>query len=188
MDINQTGCNPAVNPTPALFTQPDSLMFALACSGEPGAAGCGDSGRFCMNVGPRQGFRRCVYKPGVHACPDESPQKYTDRFVFYQQYEDKRHCTPCTCGVPTGSTCTAQISVYSNNTCSGNPVAEWMYQTSQGDPPGCVNLLAGGTGLESKEASPPIYTPGKCTPFGGNPIGSVVASGDVWTVCCYVEP
>jgi hypothetical protein len=188
MKINQTGCVPAMDPTPARVTELTPVTFGKGCGGQPGAAGCGTSSDFCMNLGPRHGFRQCIWKEGKHECPTERPEVYTERFVFYEEYEDTRSCSDCACGVPAGSTCTAQIAVYANSTCSGNPLEEWMHQTSLGDPPVCKNLLLAGTNLGSKEASLPTYTPGTCIPFGGNPIGSIVGSGAVKTACCIPQP
>ena len=43
---------------------------------------------------------------------------YTEKHIFYDKIEDMRGCSPCTCGPPSDSACSALISVYSDSACS----------------------------------------------------------------------
>ena len=67
------------------------------------------------------GFAMCIFQNGDTDCPTEPGNVFTERHVFYKGLEDNRHCSACACGVPTGSACTAVLSIYkgADLTCSG---------------------------------------------------------------------
>jgi hypothetical protein len=104
------------------------------------------------------------------------PTGWSDKMIFYGSFDDTRDCSPCECGAPVGSKCIAQVSVYSNNTCSGVPLLDVTV-----DAAGCHNPMDGAA-LASKKATA-VYTPGTCEPSGGEPTGSAVPANPI-TVCC----
>jgi hypothetical protein len=61
---------------------------------------------------------RCLSDVGREGCPTEPGNVFTEQHFFYKGVEDDRQCSACTCGAPTGSTCTAKISIYEDTTCS----------------------------------------------------------------------
>jgi hypothetical protein len=180
--VEQTQCT-QIDPPPALVTAGTPWeAFGRICRTTP-AGKCHDHDSLCLP--PIDGVRTCVQREGEfdqYGTPYECPPHYTEKMVFYRDYYDQRSCSECSCGPPVGSTCTSQISIYSNSTCSGAPVLELMHDEKIMPPNNCY-ALSPGVALGSKKASPPIYTPGACTPSGGEPIGAVVRKYPR-TVCC----
>jgi hypothetical protein len=88
-------------------------------------------------------------------------------------------CSPCGCGTPAGSQCTATISIYSDNACS-LPVPLTLGVDSLMEK--CSEVTAG-VELGSKEMTPPIFHPGTCQPTGGDPAGEATPILPV-TFCC----
>jgi hypothetical protein len=172
LTVNESGCTPVMQPVPESY--PSSWgTFARACTWAP-HDGCASQGDVCSPAAA--GFRACVATPGDVDCPASSP--YVDRHVFYGGIDDTRGCTPCTCGAPTGSTCTGSIAIYSDAACSAQVFADLI--TSSG--PSCIDVPAG-SALGSKKAGPATYAPGACAANGGEPVGSAVPSQPV-TFCC----
>jgi hypothetical protein len=186
--IQQATCAAIVDEPPAPVAP--SLPWRTlgqACFGH-GRDNC-PGGNWCLNIAARNGFRQCIWRDGVHECDDPAAtgttgrvSPYTEKFVFYQRYTDKRGCLPCECGTPLGDMCTAQLALYSNAGCAGVPF--WSNPVTSG---GCIDIMPAGIALTSKEATEPIYTPGTCRPFGGDPIGSVVGDDPI-TACCMPLP
>src|SRR5205814_1633377 len=78
-------------------------------------------------------------------------------------------CSPCTCGAPAGSKCSTSISIYYDKSdCTG---AGQKLTVENTQPVWCQSVPPG-TGLLSKMADQPSYTPGTCAAMGG------VLSGD----------
>jgi hypothetical protein len=129
------------------------------------------------------GFKVCIFSDGVSACPDDVlGNTFTEQHIFYGGAEDDRQCSPCGCGAPTGSACTATMSIYKGNnlTCAGPPLILIPVSSTS---PTCLDVQLPGQALGSKAASPPTYLPGVCPPMGGEPSGSAIPKTPA-TLCC----
>jgi hypothetical protein len=156
-----------------------------------GAAGeaCGDgvpTGKGCSGTTaclpkPQPPFiGLCVYQDGDVGCP---PGQFSEKHTFFSGADDQRKCSDCACGSPTGSTCSATVTLYSDstiNTCNAAHVVATLHPTSQGGD--CV-ALAGNTNVASRMAVFDPITGGSCTPSGGQPTGTATATG-ARTYCC----
>jgi hypothetical protein len=120
----------------------------------------------------------CISQVGDSDCTGPALAPYTEKHIFYDSYQDIRTCSPCTCGSPSGSTCSATISIYTDGACS--TLAYSTTVNSSG--PACHDLPAGSP-LGSKSATAPTYAPGTCAPGGGMPMGTVTPL-DPTTFCC----
>lgn len=100
------------------------------------------------------GFRWCVFQKGINECPATPGNVFTEQHVFYQGVQDDRQCSACSCGAPTGSACTATISIYKGNdlTCGSSPVVPGITVSSAG--PVCLDIALPGQALGSKLAGP----------------------------------
>jgi hypothetical protein len=172
LSVNEPGCTPMQ--APVTKDPPSWGQFARMCRGAP-FGGCGNDGLVCSPLST-PGFLVCIAQKGDNDCPG-SP--YTEKHVFYTSYQDTRSCSSCSCGPPAGSVCTSEVTAYSDDTCMSAPVASVLADSSA---PKCLDVISG-SALRSKSASSPTYTPGICTPSGGDPMGSVVPV-DPFTLCC----
>jgi hypothetical protein len=174
---SESGCTPS---------QPSSMQsipvfndYIIGCLRNP-YEHCPDNlGALCVPP-PPPGFEVCIAATGVFDCTDPTnltPQ-YPETHLVYDDYLDTRACSPCTCGEPSGSTCSSTVSVYTDGACS--TLAYSATVDSSG--PACHDLPAG-TPLGSKSATPPTFAPGACTPGGGAPMGAVTPT-DATTFCC----
>jgi hypothetical protein len=141
---------------------------ALVCSNtdgeEPGA--CANPGDTCA-LGKAAGFLYCILAGGDQACPTPWPDKH---LVFF----DFQECN-CSCGPPTGDTCTSTISVYSDSACM-QPLGSAMVSSDQPDM--CIDITPSSP-LGSKSATPPIYQPVTCMPSETQSLPT--------TLCCQPE-
>jgi hypothetical protein len=171
--LNESGCVPK---QPPIAQDVVWGSFARACEGTAQGR-CPSSGQTCAPRAP-SGFMQCVSYPGdvsILGCPPE----YNDAHqVVYLGATDSRMCSPCTCGSPQGSTCSTLVSFYTDSACSA-PLASNTV-TSAG--PSCI-MPPIGSALGSKAATPPVYTPGACTPSGGEAMGNVELIAPL-TICC----
>ena len=128
------------------------------------------------------GFELCIFQNGENDCPTEPGNVFTEQHVFYKGVEDDRQCSACTCGAPTGSACTATISINKGNdlTCSGPTFAQ-IPISSVG--PVCVDIALPGQALGSKSAGPTTDLPGTCPAMGGDASGIAVKTKPA-TLCC----
>src|SRR5262249_4465649 len=103
---------------------------------------------------------------------------FTEQHVFFSDKGDTRGCSTCTCGTPTGQTCMATWSLYSDST----------------DPPSCQTLEATVTSgacvaqslpnlITSVRISVTTPTGGSCPANPGSPTGSLTGKGPT-TLCC----
>jgi hypothetical protein len=95
---------------------------------------------------PPEGFRTCVAQKGDIAC--DSYSVYSERHVFYSGVDDTRTCTPCTCGAPTGGTCSMLITLYTDAACSIELGSDTVKST---DSAPCLDMPVG-SGLGSEGA------------------------------------
>jgi hypothetical protein len=124
------------------------------------------------------GFSTCVFRDvGVDK---ECPKDYPERHVFYDDFDDTRACTECTCNPPQGSQCTAVASIFKDAACSV-PIPLITGITADAEP-FCYNPPPG-SALGSKTVSAPTYTPGSCAPTGGELTGAVSLLGEA-VFCC----
>ena len=159
-----------VNPAPPTWSQD-----ALACKGNTERLGaCADPGVTCA-VPPSSGFLVCVYQAGDVACP----ASYPDKPLVFGAFDDTRGCTSCACGAPTGSSCTATLSVFKDDLCSiPLPLTDGIGSNAAY----CFDVPPG-VALGSKTVTGLTFQPGTCMPSGGQATGSVDPSGPS-TFCC----
>jgi hypothetical protein len=174
-------------PVPAQVVAPYWRTAARACKGLAWSSCEGAKDSTCIPEDDVRipGSKLCILQGGDHVCPLIPDSPWTERQVFYHSKpQDSRQCTECTCGPPTGSMCTATISVYENsdNTCSG-PVVFGQLPISSAEPGPCFDLSPPGKPMGSKSATFPSYTSGTCESIPGTPIGEAKAI-DPTTFCC----
>ncbi|MEZ4375044.1 MAG: hypothetical protein R3B07_29805 [Polyangiaceae bacterium] len=146
------------------------------CGGPDGgwqAAGCGAN----TCVPPSAGaFNRglCVYQVGDVSCPSGA---FSSKSVYYQNSNDQRACTACTCDSPVGVTCSgAKLDAWNGLGCAGSVAATV-------NPPG-IDCKAVATGAEkSFKYTVGTATGGSCPPQGGQPTGTATPV-DAVTFCC----
>ena len=128
------------------------------------------------------GFKVCIFQHGENDCPTDVGNVFTERHVFYRGVQDDRQCSACTCGAPTGSACTAVISIYNGAGCSGSTVVPGIAISSSSET--CLDIQLPGQALGSKEkAGPTTYLPGTCPPGGGDGSGIAIPINPA-TLCC----
>jgi hypothetical protein len=126
------------------------------------------------------GFKACIFYDGERACPNDDPgNTFTEQHIFYQGVKDDRQCSACTCGAPTGSVCTAAISIYKDATCSALLDQKSISSSSET----CTDIQLPGQALGSKSAGPTTYLPGTCPHGGGEGSGIAIPTGPT-TLCC----
>lgn len=157
------------SPTPPAGFSTD----AVACLGVTYPT-CGDPGLTCAPIGAS--FRTCIFQLGQgEACPDSYPMP----LLVAEGLDDKRACTPCACAPAAGGNCRATLSVDVDAVCSFSQFTTNLGTTSQ-----CFDLAQPAAPLGSKSLTKMQYTPGTCSPSGGESTdGGVVATG-VATFCC----
>jgi hypothetical protein len=131
---------------------------------------------------PPPGFALCIFSDRERACPTFQGNLFTERHVFYQGVQDNRECSACTCGAPTGSACTAAISIYKGNdlTCSGPALVSIPVSSLKET---CIDIQLPGQALGSKSAGPTTYLPGTCPAMGGDGSGIAIPTEPA-TLCC----
>lgn len=179
LTLVETGCAPSQLPVPK--DAPASWMtLGRFCQGWPGQA-CGNSGFVCTPARPPGGgFRLCIYQKGDNDCPNLGP--YQEKHVFYDGFEDTRTCSACTCGPVSGSTCSTQVTIFTDDACSTQLVAATVTASASS----CHDVPAG-SALGSKSATAPAYEAGTCQPSGGEPMGMASPVGPS-TFCCIPSP
>jgi hypothetical protein len=124
---------------------------------------CPSAGDMCTYAAV-PGFSVCLSQSGDFACPPGWPNKRLE----WPDYED---CN-CTCSQPAGEVCTSTFTVYSDSMCMQS-LGSAALSSADGDV--CIET-APGSPFGSKQATPPLYQSGTCTP---NLIPSQVT-----TLCC----
>ena len=171
--MSESGCAPSQPPP---LSPPTWKTMGLTCRIDPYFT-CPNAGDVCAPA-PAPGFRVCIvnFARGDVDCPSFSA--YAEKHVFYDAFDDMRSCSPCTCGAPAGSTCSASISIYTDGACS--TLASSIAVDAAG--PACADVISGSP-LGSKSATPPAYVPGACAPGGGAPMGAATPTMPQ-TICC----
>jgi hypothetical protein len=179
--ISEGACVPSALTAPV--DPPHFTTVAHSCQGWPGGA-CTHSDQVCAPiVPPHDGAMICIQHAGDVPCPGPDNSPYGIRHVVYHGLADHRVCSPCSCGAPAGSACTAVVSIYPDDACASAPS---YVETIDALAPACHDLTPGAS-LGSKSASSPAYTPGVCAPSGGEPVGAVELLG-ASTLCCIHVP
>jgi hypothetical protein len=178
-------CSAAVGPlipidecVPSHFVTPKIVDWGFAaytCTGMTDGP-CTDPGEVCTPK-PPAGFAICVNRAGDD--PNVMcPPSYPTRTVVYLAANDNRSCAACGCESPQGSACSTVVHLYADNVCS----LETGAVTAESSGNRCVDI-PDNEPLGSKQADPPVYTPGWCQPNGGGETGSVQPN-DPYTFCC----
>jgi len=109
------------------------------------------------------GFTVCTLNGGDVACPDGWPTKH----LFFAS----DHACECSCGAAVGESCSVNVTVYADDTCS-SPLGSVTATSAL--PAACLDV-APGSALGSKSALV-TYQPGTCPP--------ALAPPYPFTVCC----
>ena len=179
-------CTPFADKPPVANVRLSGPAWKTAALGYD-VPGCNTNESCLPSIELPKGFRSCIYQRGEHECPSTWSG---DRHVVYETNADKRGyidgrtCSPCSCGAPMGSACTAKFRVFEDAACtkllSENPLASLGEQ--------CSNVLPPGKALGSKELVDLAYLAGVCEPSGGEPIGEVKPDSDQSvTFCCSAQ-
>ncbi|MBW2529419.1 MAG: hypothetical protein JRI23_34905, partial [Deltaproteobacteria bacterium] len=160
----------------ATVTPPTYATRILLCGGPVLGAGCGGAGSICTPPAPA-GFDQtlCIYRNGNRTCSGLGP--FTEKRSLEEEIVDTRDCSSCTCGTPTGASCsggsTQVYYPYTTTSCSGN-------SQSVSHNGSCTNL-SGNPGR--MDYTPGTATGGSCSPSGGAPTGGAY-DGGLTTLCC----
>jgi len=177
LTIMENGCKPS-GPLPPLENgAPSWKTYARACRGVAFPP-CRNPSKLCVPTAepPPEGFAQCIYRDGDQECPLDYPEKR----LFFDKGTDTRSCSPCSCGDPTGSVCSADVTMYQDTNCT----VEAQDATVTSTTPECVDLLVPpDVALLGKMVENITYAPGSCPPSGGEPVGSADLVGPS-TFCC----
>lgn len=173
--MTEQGCTPSIVVAQD-SSAPTWTTAALACRGMATTGfGCSDPGQTCVPAAVPPDFAMCIYHEADVSCPDSYPLKH----LVYAGFDDQRACSPCACSAPVGSACTAALSVFKDGACSV-PLLSVPVSSSAS---ACFDLVPAGLPLGSKTLTALAYQAGNCVPTGGEPSGTVEASGPS-TFCC----
>jgi hypothetical protein len=185
MTINQESCKPGLRVPPKEFPHvwdlPSSWKtIGLSCEGM-GWSWSGNPDTICIpdSQPAPKGFQLCVSMlSSFDICDPDWPM----RQVLYERLDDTRKCNEkeCTCEPPTGSMCTAMLSIDKDLACT-DPVEAGL--TISSAKPTCVNIQPPGQTLVSKSATSPEYIPGTCEPSPLKATGTASPHGPV-AFCC----
>jgi len=134
-----------------------------------GAGAC-DAGEICAPP-TRLPFEpaHCVAQVGAASCPAGYPILH----IAFTSFSDSRGCTPCTCALPTDTSCGGgKVTFYNDTACT----APALNATA---PQACTNL-GGPKAAKFLGATP---TGGRCDADGGVPTG-VFTPTTPTTICC----
>jgi hypothetical protein len=173
-DASCAPVDPDPTPPPATWGQ-----FAIACQGVP-PGGC-DNDWLCAPP-PAPGFLRCVSLMGTYDCSEPFFAPYTKPYVFYEDLQDTRTCSPCGCGAPSDTSCTATIAIFSDGTCTSAAIDAGSIGTAS---PVCVDVGAGVAPGVALAVQPEVKS--ACEPSGGDAGGAAVGLGAM-TFCCIPQP
>ena len=183
LTLTESACSPGL-PVAAKVIAPRWATDVRACHSSL-FNGCKDTTSACFPSSPRSTeYEVCVVQNGDQECPSFAGSLFTEKHVAYQRIADDRQCSACTCGPPSGSLCTAMVSVYGDaSEVCGGALLDQVTISSAGSK--CFDIQPPGQGLGGKSAGPTTYVPGTCQPMGGDAVGSATASNPV-TFCCHV--
>jgi hypothetical protein len=161
--------DPAHNfPTPAWSTNGEACESGVALH----QVDCG-ANQVCAPTSESPfGPTLCIQQAGDVACPGVD---YTVKHTLYGGFDDTRACTACTCGAPSGVTCSGALSIYNsqNTTCAG-------LASNNAVPVFCTGLGPQGAQDFQLNASP---SGGSCVPSTVSLTGGVDVAKPM-TFCC----
>jgi hypothetical protein len=173
LGLTESGCMPS---TGGLAGGTPSATLAQGCTGTPHGECAGDSDT-CIPA-PAGSWLVCITPYDAEmACRKDS--LYNELYTFWFNATDGRTCSPCTCGPPDGSACSAVFTGYADGACS-EEVASILASSS-------AAVCAAAAPLGSIAATVPMYTPGACPASGGQVVGSV-SLGTPEILCCLPSP
>jgi hypothetical protein len=154
--------------------------FARACGGEGVPDTC-EPGRVCVPALPPEpdGFTQCIMYLGKGS--PECPDTYPEERIIHDGFDDDRRCSACACGAPSGSSCSAVLSVYGDIGCT-RLLGSTSIALSEPSCLGGAGLLFGGMAATWQTAQP-----GACAPSGGAPLGAVTTTASS-IFCCRAPP
>lgn len=158
----------------AKVSQASWSTLGRACGNMAIGGGC-NVGQVCLPkpAAPYQGGI-CVFKKGLSTCPALFPTQH----VFYDDLDDKRACSDCTCGTSSGGACQATVNIYKDGTV--NTCNTLLTTITAGT---CKDLTGNPTVGARKVTSVQVTNPGSCPPGGGQALGAATPTGPT-TFCC----
>lgn len=120
----------------------------------------------------------------IPACPAGYK---TAKGPLYGTAIDNRGCSTCTCGAPSGGTCTGKITIYSGADCNLTSPAEYVLSTSTAPTPRCQSFDLGAGSLRPTliQGHYTVTPPGMCSVSTKSmPTGEATLGGQVTVVCC----
>jgi hypothetical protein len=174
--LTESRCTPILPVPPLDPVTPYTGAWSTAARScfDPAPGTCRTPGAVCA-PGVAPGLARCIHQSGDVACPSGWPERH----LFFGDAEDSRGCSPCGCGLPTGSLCTGLLSVYTDGSCTSLLTSVSVASSA----PSCVVFQPAGEAVGSKALTLVDYQPGVCLATGGEPVGSVTPT-DATTFCC----
>jgi hypothetical protein len=164
-------CSPT---TDAMFPPATWERQALECvpSTTPDAGSC-TAGSYCLPAAPTA-LGYCVTQTGkASSCPS-GPYSRGPYVEYSGDLTEERTCSDCTCGPPDGGTCNQPAGFLENQSCD-IPSLPWA-------PGACVPFP--GQSAVKAVATASLASPGKCTPSGSKPGGTVLLPALVQSFCC----
>jgi len=144
----------------------------VVCDGGVSVEDCVVPGELCAFVPPAPFEKKfCIRRNGNRTCPAD----YPDKQLIDTSFSDTRNCTNCTCGSPSGVSCTGQTTLYSGLSCTGSSDVI----TNNGT---CQTLAFNARSSKLTSIAGPNGV-GSCAESGGSPTGSASA-GSQETLCC----
>ena len=179
-----SACTPSAVP----ITVPKDGTFVtwskrgVVCSGS-GFGVCEDRGDVCVPPAT-SGFKQCLANltkgDELSDCP---AGKYTHKYVVYDRIDDNVACTPCKCGTPMGSTCTAAVSAFQDISCTTPIFKDYVVPLGS---PQCATI-APNLPLQGVTANWITNQPSTCAPSGGDPTGKVDVDHSTARAFCCLE-
>jgi hypothetical protein len=148
----------------------------VACEGDA-PIDCTTDGFICAPT-PPAGFQTCIHAPIDVA--GKCPYSFPIQLIATEQIGDGRACSECNCGKLQGASCTVEVSLYGDSTCSTTPIGTAEVKTGEY---GCINVDTGAA-VVGKKAKVTSVDPGHCIASGGLPEGSLYNATLKEVFCC----
>jgi hypothetical protein len=171
--------------TPSAMTNVPGLQYAgqgvLCADSVVSTAVCPNAG-VCVPTATGSGFHLCIVTSGTQTCP--AGLGFTHSHAISTGVTDTRGCSTCTCDAGTASCASAQLSLFTSPSCSGNAtkIPANSTCTSVPAPTGPPDAGDGGFGYVAFEYTAQVEGEA-CPAAGGEPTGSV-SLASTHTVCC----
>jgi len=164
----------------AVFPPPQWNTRMRACGDPPqNSGGCGTGTCVARQKAPFS-EQFCIYQRGDLACP---AGPYSNRSRYFAGVEDTRACSACECGLPSATSCSGTMRLYTDQSCGVDEtvltsVSQCSLLTPDPTPPPLPYLT-----LRSVNYSATADAVGFCEARPSTPSGSVVPNDPI-TVCC----